>query len=236
MKSGIGHRHLCCMKDHPPQIHLYRIRLLGLLFLLVMPFYGLGHYWLQGHWQQGLPIPDWQWLPGVIFQVANALSVVAMAFLVRPLVYPWQKSIGRIYLVARVLEAVLLLAGLAIFWNTNSTISSVDGLKSLHYQEGFYHAAMMTLGLGSIPMLWALKANGSLPSWLVYWGWIGYALLVTGAAFNWVQQINVLEWSYVGGLFEIFLGAWLIIHGFLKQTNPVYLPASLRRMRLRDSG
>lgn len=211
-------------------------RYIGLLFLLPMLFYSLGQFLLQGYWVQGQEIAPWQWVLGTGLQIANAGNVVVLAVRIQPWLFPWQRSIGWSYVIARLLEAGFLLASLVLFWGNTAEASTTAGVQSLRVQEAWYHAAMMALGLGSLPLLWALKMNGYLPPWMVYWGWTGYALLATGAAWNWVQQSNALEWSYVGGLFEIFLGVWLLVRGFPIPANKTYLPANLRRMRLSDSG
>ena len=90
------------------------------------------------------------------------------------------------------------------------------GLMSLASQWNTmaYQIAMMSLGLASLFMCSLLFQTRLIPRFIAAWGFVGYAIFMTGAiAEIFGIHIGVLL-SVPGGLFELLLGFWLIFKGF----------------------
>jgi len=77
-----------------------------------------------------------------------------------------------------------------------------------------YQVAEMTLGLGALFLTALLFRIRLIPRFLSGWGFIGYAILMTGTIAE-IFGIHIgLILSIPGGLFEVALGFWLLIKGF----------------------
>jgi hypothetical protein len=93
-----------------------------------------------------------------------------------------------------------------------------------------YQVAEMTLGLGDLFLTALLFRIRLIPRFLSGWGFIGYAILMTGAIAE-IFGIHIgLTLSIPGGLFEVALGFWLLIKGFQPEaygqedTSPLVRP------------
>lgn len=84
-----------------------------------------------------------------------------------------------------------------------------------------YQLAMFILGAGSVVFCLSLYRARLLPPLLPLVGAVGYGLLALGA----VLELFGLPWGTLfsgpGGLFELFLGGWLIAKGFRTVTPSV---------------
>ena len=81
----------------------------------------------------------------------------------------YQSLIANIYLFTRIIEAFAL----------SSIVINLIPTINISYDLG-YHIAMLSLGIGSIPMCYVLYKNKLVLNWLAIWGIIGYSLLSLG--------------------------------------------------------
>lgn len=168
--------------------------LIGILFLVAFIVFGFGEYYLNSQWIS-------QKIIGSILITLNSIIVFAIGVLISAILIDYNKLVSRVYLVTRSIEALFLF--LMIF-------SSFGVFKNIGNQI-FYNIAMLTLGLGSIPMCWLLWKNKIIPSWLSIWGLIGYAIFSIGFLFVFVEISSNMLFLLPGGLWELFFGFWLII-------------------------
>ena len=77
-----------------------------------------------------------------------------------------------------------------------------------------YDFGMTALGVAGLILCLALLRSGLVSRWLAVWGVVGYAFFLVGS----VLQILGLELNSIqtipGGLWEVFIGVWLIARGF----------------------
>jgi hypothetical protein len=52
------------------------------------------------------------------------------------------------------------------------------------------------------------------PRWLAVWGLVGYAIIFVGMLSEMMGSGLGLASSIPGGLWEVFIGVWLIVKGF----------------------
>ncbi|HRE76824.1 MAG TPA: DUF4386 domain-containing protein [Flavobacterium sp.] len=168
--------------------------LIGILFLVAFIVFGFGEYYLNSQWIS-------QKIIGSILITLNSIIVFAIGVLISAILIDYNKLVSRVYLVTRSIEALFLF--FMIF-------SSFGVFKNIGNQI-FYNIAMLTLGLGSIPMCWLLWKNKIIPSWLSVWGLIGYTIFSIGSLFVFVEISNNILFLLPGGLWELFFGFWLII-------------------------
>jgi hypothetical protein len=77
-----------------------------------------------------------------------------------------------------------------------------------------YEIGMIALGLSGLLLCSTLYRAQLLPRWLAAWGLVGYALISVGMLSAIMGSgLGDLS-SYPGGLWEAFVGVWLIVKGF----------------------
>ncbi|KFE71989.1 DUF4386 domain-containing protein [Hyalangium minutum] len=135
------------------------------------------------------------------------------------------------YVCTRVMEALLLLVGVVFLLSILQLGESAQGqttservlLFKLLSKGNFwaYQLAMIILGAGSVAFCLSLYQSRLLPSFLPLVGAVGYGLLALGSVF----ELFGLPWGILfsgpGGLFELFLGGWLIAKGFRTVTPSI---------------
>ena len=77
-----------------------------------------------------------------------------------------------------------------------------------------YNLAMITLGVASLMLCYTLYRARLIPRILAAWGLVGYATILCGSVLE-VMGFNLLSIHAIpGGLWELFMGVWLIVKGF----------------------
>ena len=77
-----------------------------------------------------------------------------------------------------------------------------------------YELGMITLGISGVLLCYTLYRAKLVPRWLAIWGLVGYAIILCGMVSAIMGSgLGDLS-SYAGGLWEVFVGLWLIVKGF----------------------
>jgi hypothetical protein len=77
-----------------------------------------------------------------------------------------------------------------------------------------YEIAMSAVGVAGLMLCYTLFRAKLVPGWLALWGLVGYAIIFCGMV-SAVMGSGLGDISSVpGGLWEIFIGVWLIVKGF----------------------
>ncbi|MNU25620.1 hypothetical protein D3C71_139700 [compost metagenome] len=192
-------------------------RLTGCLFLLPLLAYGLGNALFESSLKAATVADPALIAAGTLLWMLNAMTVVAIAVILYPLLQQYSKAVAAAYLSARVMEAILLLLGMFALRAGSHTITSPAGLVqdvAVSFHKDCYQGAMLLLGVGSMAFCGLLYRHRLLPlSWSV-WGLAGYGLLAAGA----IVELCGISWglyaSIPGGLFELALGIRLIVRGW----------------------
>jgi hypothetical protein len=77
-----------------------------------------------------------------------------------------------------------------------------------------YDIGMITLGLAGLMLCYTLYKAKLIPRPLAVWGLIGYAIIFCGMVSELTGSGLGLASSIPGGLWEVFIGVWLIVKGF----------------------
>ncbi|MCL1593779.1 MAG: DUF4386 domain-containing protein, partial [Actinomycetia bacterium] len=142
---------------------------------------------------------------GLVLVGFNSMAVALIGGIGFRLLRSSRRTVGGIYLVARLTEAILLFIGVAF----------AGAVASSEFGQAAYLGAMIALGAGSVPFFLALKQGRWLPGWFAVWGVVGYAMLATGAFLELASGRSVaLAFAVPGGLFELALGMFLVWRGF----------------------
>jgi hypothetical protein len=77
-----------------------------------------------------------------------------------------------------------------------------------------YDLGMSTLGLAGLMLCYTLYRAKLVPRFLAVWGLVGYAIIFFGMVSEIMGSGLGLVSSLPGGLWEVFIGGWLIVKGF----------------------
>ncbi|MHA7629919.1 DUF4386 domain-containing protein [Corallococcus sp. M7] len=204
-------------------------RSLGALFLLPFLAYGIGTALVTSILKEPELLAGQRTLfvGGTLLLLLDALFVVGIGVLFFPILRERSPGIAVAYLCTRVMEAITLIVGvvflLCILQLGDSASPERVTLVNLLSKGNFwaYQLAMLILGVGSVAFCLTLYRSRLLPAWLALLGAVGYGALTLGC----VLELFGLPWgiffSGPGGLFELFLGSWLIAKGFRTVTPSV---------------
>jgi Domain of unknown function (DUF4386) len=110
-----------------------------------------------------------------------------------------QIPLGREYLSAAAADATYLQA-----------LSAV----SLQASQYSYEIAMMFVGVAGVTLCYVLYVARLVPRWVAVWGLVGYAIHLGGSVLEVLGFGLSLMHVIPGGLWELFIGVWLIAKGF----------------------
>lgn len=196
---------------------LIQDRLTGCLFLLPLLAYGFGNAFFDAALNPGSATNPVLITAGTLLLLLNGITVLAIAVMLYPLLYRHSKAVAVAYLVARVMEVVLLLLGMIVLRAGIYMVSVPEHpLRNviISVYQDCYQVAMLLLGAGSVAFCSLLYRRCLLPvAWSV-WGIAGYGLLAAGAVLELCGIPLGLHASIPGGLFELALGIRLIACGW----------------------
>jgi hypothetical protein len=85
---------------------------------------------------------------------------------------------------------------------------------SVQASQYAYQIGMSTLGITGLLLCYTLYKAKLVPRVLAIWGLVGYAIIFVGMLSEMMGSGLGLASSIPGGLWEIFIGGWLIVKGF----------------------
>ena len=102
------------------------------------------------------------------------------------------------------------------FVKAGSDASYLQALSAVLTQAKLYayEFAMITVGVAGLILCSVFYRASLIPRPLAVWGLVGYAILLGGSVLQILGfQLNSLH-AIPGGLWELFIGVWLIVKGF----------------------
>ena len=97
-----------------------------------------------------------------------------------------------------------------------SDAPSLQALSTVFMQAQLdaYNIAMTTLGISGLILCYSFYKTKLVPRLLAVWGLVGYATILCGSVLE-VLGFDLLSIHAIpGGLWEMFIGVWLIVKGF----------------------
>jgi Domain of unknown function (DUF4386) len=169
------------------------------------------------------------WLMTVVGDAAHGV-------LMFPILKRQSERIAIGYLAARIVDAVFI-AVMVLFILGQIPLASeylkagpsdasyLQALSTMFVDVNLYayHIAMFTLGIAGLLLCYTFYRAKLVPRPLAVWGLIGYATILCGSLLE-ILGFNLLSIHAIpGGLWELFIGVWLIARGF----NPsAFVPES----------
>jgi hypothetical protein len=160
------------------------------------------------------------WLMAVVGDAAHGV-------LMFPILKPHHERIAVGYLAFRIMDAVFIAImvlfvllqiplGSAYLNAAAADASALQALSTVFAQAQLYayEIGMITLGISGLMLCFTLYRAQLVPRWLAVWGLLGYAIILCGMV-SAVMGSGLGDLSsYAGGLWEVFVGVWLIVKGF----------------------
>jgi len=164
---------------------------------------------------------------GAVLWLMAVIGDAAHGVLLFPVLKPHNERIAIGYLAARIMDAVFI-AIMVIFIllqiplgnaYVNAAAADTFYLQALGtlFKQGqlyAYSIGMSTLGVSGLMLCYTLYKAKLVPRVLAVWGLVGYAIIFVGMVSEIMGSGLGLASSLPGGLWELFIGVWLIAKGF----------------------
>jgi hypothetical protein len=164
---------------------------------------------------------------GAILWLMAVVGDAAHGVLMFPILKPHNERIAVGYLAARIVDAVFIAVmvlfvllqiplGSEYLKAAAPDVSYLQALSTVFAQAQLYayEIGMITLGLSGLMLCYTLYKAKLVPRWLAVWGLVGYAIIFCGMV-SAVMGSGLGDISSIpGGLWEVFMGVWLIVKGF----------------------
>jgi hypothetical protein len=164
---------------------------------------------------------------GAVLWLSTVAGDAAHGILMFPVLKPHSERAAVGYLGARIIDAtfiavmaLLILIQIPVgieYLNAGSSDTSyLQTLSAVLTQANLYayEFAMITVGVAGLILSFMFYRTQLVPRFLAIWGLIGYAILLLGSVLQ-VLGLNLNSIHAIpGGLWELFIGVWLIAKGF----------------------
>ena len=164
---------------------------------------------------------------GAVLWLMAVAGDAAHGVLMFPILKQHNERIAFGYLAARIVDAVFI-AVMVLFILLQIPLGSeylkataaearyLQALSSVSVQASqyAYDIAMSTLGIAGLMLCYAFYRTTLIPRWIAVWGLVGYAIIFCGMVSEIMGSGLGLASSIPGGLWEAFVGVWLIVKGF----------------------
>lgn len=164
---------------------------------------------------------------GAILWLMAVAGDIAHGVLMFPVLRQHSERIAFGYLASRIVDAVFIAVSVlftllqiplasAYLKAVVPDTFSLQVLSTLLIQGNLYayEIGMITLGLAGLMLNSMFYRAKLVPGWIAVWGLVGYAIIFCGMVSAVMGSGLGLVSSLPGGLWEVFMGVWLIAKGF----------------------
>jgi hypothetical protein len=226
-------------------------RIVGVLFLAGMTVYVTGNLLAQSI----LAAPDHlSTVPAnsMLLAIGAMLMLMAAAFdaahgvLMFPVLKRHNERIAFGYFAARIVDSVLIAGGVVLLLlqiplGREYLIAGVpdtsylQALSTLSVQAHLYayEIGMIAVGFAGLMLCYVFYRAKLVPRFVAVWGLVGYVFLLCGSVLQVLGFDLRLIHTIPGGLWELFIGVWLIVKGF--NPKPSAQPTATTRTQLAAS-
>jgi hypothetical protein len=164
---------------------------------------------------------------GAILWLMAVAGDAAHGVLMFPVLKQHSERIAFGYLASRIVDAVFIAVSV-LFMLLQIPLGSeylkavvpntfyLQALSTLSIQAHLYayDIGMIALGLAGLMLNYMFYRAKLVPRWIAVWGLVGYAIIFCGMVSEVMGSGLGLVSSLPGGLWEVFMGVWLIAKGF----------------------
>jgi hypothetical protein len=170
---------------------------------------------------------------GAVLMLMASAGDAAHGILMLPVLKQHNERIAFGYFGARIVDAVLLAVGVMFLLLQiplgreylkagASDTSYLQALSTLSIQgnQYAYEIGQIAVGLAGLMLCYMFYRAQLVPRLVAIWGLVGYASLLCGSVLQVLGFDLALIHTIPGGLWELFIGVWLIARGFSSSTVP----------------
>jgi hypothetical protein len=220
-----------------PDSYRTTARAVGVLFLAGMVVYIVGNGLVQSilgtpNYLATVSASSMTVAIGAMLMLLSAAWDAAHGILMLPVLKQHRERIAFGYFAARIVDAVFLAVGVMFIllqiplgraYLTAGVPDApyLQALSTLSIQASqyAYQIGMIAVGIAGLMLCYMFYRVQLVPRLVAVWGLVGYALLLCGYVLETLGFSVGLMVSIPGGLFELFIGVWLIAKGF--SSSPV---------------
>jgi uncharacterized membrane protein len=173
---------------------------------------------------------------GAVLWLMAVIGDVAHGVLMYPVLKQRSERMAVGYLAARIVDAIFIAVMVLLLLvqiplgseylkaaSSNASYLQVLSTVSVQASQYAYMIGMSALGLAGLMLCYTLYRTKLVPQWLAIWGLVGYATILIGML-SAIMGSGLADISAIpGGLWEVFVGGWLIAKGF---SSSAFLPKS----------
>lgn len=164
---------------------------------------------------------------GATLWLIPAVGDAAHGILMFPILKQHNERIAFGYLASRIVDAVFVAFGVVFvllqiplgreYLRVGAADSSyLQAFSTLSEQAHLYayEIGMTTVGIAGLMLCYSFFRTNLVPRTVAVWGLVGYTFLLFGSALQVLGFDLALIHTIPGGLWEVFMGVWLIAKGF----------------------
>lgn len=164
---------------------------------------------------------------GALLWLMTAVGDAAHGVLMFPILKQHSERIAIGYLASRIIDTAFLAVHVLFVLlqiplsgeylkAVAPTTSSLQALSTVSIQAYLYadNLGWIALGLAGLLLNYVFYRARLVPRWIAVWGLVGYTIIVCGMVSAVMGSGLALPSELPGGLWEIFVGGWLIARGF----------------------
>lgn len=197
-------------------------------FVVGIPASGLIQSTLGGpDYLAAVPAHSMMLIIGALLWLMAVAGDTAHGILMFPVLKQHSERLAIGYLAARIIDAVFLAIyaffvllqiplGSAYLKAVAPTTFSLQALSTVLIQatQNANNIGWIALGLAGVMLNSVFYRTKLVPRWIAIWGLVGYALMCCGMVAALMGSGLGLVSELPGGLWEVFVGGWLIVKGF----------------------
>jgi hypothetical protein len=164
---------------------------------------------------------------GALLWLLAVVGDAAHGILMFPILKQYSERMAIGYLAFRIIDAVFI-AIMVLFLLLQIPLASeyikavgpnslyLQALSNVSVQASLYayYIGMSILGIAGFMLNYVFYKTKLIPRWISVWGLVGYAIIFVGMLSEFMGSGQGLSSSIPPGLWEMFVGVWLIVKGF----------------------
>ena len=164
---------------------------------------------------------------GAILWLMAAVGDAAHGVLMFPVLKQHSERIAVGYLAFRIIDAIFIAVYVLFILlqiplgneylkavASNTFVLQALSVVSIQANLYAYNIGMIALGLAGLMLNYVFYRTKLVPRWIAIWGLVGYTIIFCGMVSEVMGSGLGLASSLPGGLWEVFVGVWLIAKGF----------------------
>jgi len=152
----------------------------------------------------------------MLLELISAAAMIAMGFLMFPILKPENKNLALGYVVCRIIDGLIfIIAGIILLPLIITAGSSDSSTLILGVRVWVYIIVDYSFGIGFLILSYLLYQLRLVPRFISAWGIIASTWMLAAVLLNLLSPVIPFEISHLPMILnEVFLAIWLIVKGF----------------------